>query len=201
MCQYTSSYLKSFFEFIYDIYKLNFDFDISSELYDDFQFIYDGLRETMQSDGDEVELNATKKTYKLIKSTKRLLLDSKSVDGVIKLSIIVIRLIDKHVWNKEVKVYNPYLKRGYDEWTKALEKDNVSTRVLERAEFRSSWEAKYILNIKKILIVPSIHRVKAQYYRNITIIVNNGDEMLYENGTPDIREIIGGYQISVNGIQ
>jgi hypothetical protein len=193
--------LKSFFEFIYDIYKLNFDFDISSELYDDFQFIYDGLRETMQSDGDEVELNATKKTYKLIKSTKRLLLDSKSVDGVIKLSIIVIRLIDKHVWNKEVKVYNPYLKRGYDEWTKALEKDNVSTRVLERAEFRSSWEAKYILNIKKILIVPSIHRVKAQYYRNITIIVNNGDEMLYENGTPDIREIIGGYQISVNGIQ
>ena len=67
-----SYYLGSFFEFIYDIYKLNFDSNLPDDLYGEFQFVYDGLQNVMRSESDEVQVNVTKKTYKLIKSTKQL---------------------------------------------------------------------------------------------------------------------------------
>jgi hypothetical protein len=196
-----SHFLKSFFEFIYDIYKLNFEYDISEDLYEDFKFVYEGLRYSMLSDGDDIQVNVTKKSYKLIKSTKQLIANPKYIDAVIKLSIIVVRLIDKKVWNKEVKVYNPYLKQGYEGWLMTLKDDKDAKRRHTRSEFRSRWEPKYILDNNNVYIVPPIHRVKAQYdYRDIRIAVKNGNEIIYTNKTPDIREIIGGYQISANRI-
>lgn len=72
-----SYYLGSFFEFIYDIYKLNFDSNLPDDLYGEFQFVYDGLQNVMRSESDEVQVNVTKKTYKLIKSTKQLITNPK----------------------------------------------------------------------------------------------------------------------------
>ena len=85
-----SYYLGSFFEFIYDIYKLNFDSNLPDDLYGEFQFVYDGLQNVMRSESDEVQVNVTKKTYKLIKSTKQLITNPIYNDAVIKLSIIVV---------------------------------------------------------------------------------------------------------------
>ena len=65
-----SYYLGAFFEFIYDIYKLNFNSDLPDDLYGEFRFVYDGLQNVMRSESDELQVNVTKKTYKLIKSTK-----------------------------------------------------------------------------------------------------------------------------------
>ena len=195
-----SRYLSSFFEFIYDIYKLNFDYDISHDLYSDFRFVFEGLRDSMLSDGDDIQLNVTKKSYKLIKTTKQLIAESKNIDAVIKLGIIVVQLIDKSVWNQEIKLYNPYLKQGYEGWIKTLKEQN-DTRTRERSEFRSRWEPKFLIVDNKILLAPPIHQVKAQYdYRNLSVNVLNGEEEIYCNYNPDIREIIGGYQISVNRI-
>lgn len=196
-----SHFLKPFFEFVYDIYKLNFEFDISEDLYEDFKFVYEGLRSSMLSDGDDIQVNVTKKSYKLIKSTKQLIANPKYIDAVIKLSIIVVRLIDRKVWNKEVKVYNPYLKQGYEGWLTTLKDDREAKRRHSRSEFRSRWEPKFIIDNNNIFIVPPIHRVKAQYnYHDICIVVKNGEKIIYTNKTPDIREIIGGYQISVSRI-
>lgn len=64
-----SYYLKAFFDFVYDIYKLNFEYKLTNELYDDFIFAYDGLRNMMISGGNEVQVNVIRKSYKLIKST------------------------------------------------------------------------------------------------------------------------------------
>lgn len=80
-----SYYLGSFFEFIYDIYKLNFDSNLPDDLYGEFQFVYDGLQNVMRSESDEVQVNVTKKTYKLIKSTKQLITNPIYNDAVIKL--------------------------------------------------------------------------------------------------------------------
>lgn len=88
-----SYYLGSFFEFIYDIYKLNFDSNLPDDLYGEFQFVYDGLQNVMRSESDEVQVNVTKKTYKLIKSTKQLITNPIYNDAVIKLSIIVVIII------------------------------------------------------------------------------------------------------------
>ena len=66
-------FLPAFFEFIYDIYKLNFDYDLPEDPYEDFEFVFEGLRTNMLSDGDDISLNVTQKTYKLTAATKQLI--------------------------------------------------------------------------------------------------------------------------------
>ena len=38
------AFLPGFFEFIFDIYKLNFEYDLPKELYENFKFVFEGLR-------------------------------------------------------------------------------------------------------------------------------------------------------------
>lgn len=198
-----SHYLAAFFEFVYDIYKLNFEYTLVDNLYEEFQFVYEGLRDSMMSDGDDVKLNVTRKTYKLIKSTKQLIVNSNSLDSVIKLSIIIVKLIDKHIWNKNIKIYNPYLKQGYDGWLETLKEEvHERNRSHSYSEIRSRWEPKFYRIDEDIYIVPPIHKVKSKYnYSDIRVVVYNGYKEVYFNDKPDIREIIGGYQVSVNRIK
>lgn len=198
-----SYYLPAFFDFIYDIYKLNFQYDLPEDMYEDFMFVYEGLRQNMLSEGNEVQVNVTKKTYKLIKSTKQLITDENNVDSIIKLSIIIVRLIDKRIRNKETVIYNPYLKQGFDQW---IDKHKVSSRELEArrevSTFRSRWEPKYVLLDNSVFIVPPVHRIMSTYdYSTVCIGIENDGEMLYYNNRPDIREIMGGYEIIIDKIQ
>lgn len=103
-----SYYLGSFFEFIYDIYKLNFDSNLPDDLYGEFQFVYDGLQNVMRSESDEVQVNVTKKTYKLIKSTKQLITNPIYNDAVIKLSIIVVIVVKEHTAQLDRKKAKQY---------------------------------------------------------------------------------------------
>ena len=197
-----SNYLKSFFDFIYDIYKLNFEHTLSDDLYKDFEFVYKGLRDTMKSEGDEVQISVTKKTYKLIKTTKDLIADEKQTEPIINLSIIVVRLIDKYIWNKECYVINPYLKLGYDEWSKTVS-ENLLTghRRTKKETIRSRWEPYFYLNNNCVSIIPPIHRINAQNdYRMVKVLVEENGNIIYENNRPEIREIIGGYQIKLEKI-
>ncbi len=198
-----SYYLRSFFEFIYDIYKLNFEYSLSNNLFEDFKFVYEGLRSNMISEGDDLQVNVTRKSYKLIKSTKKLIASQKHIDAVIKLSIIIANIIDKKIWDKDIRIFNPYLKQGYEGWIKTLKKDEKdSVRQRTKSEFRSHWESKYMLLQNNIYIVPPVHRVKSQYnYRDIMVVVKNRDQVVYINKQLDIREIIGGYQVSINKIE
>lgn len=172
-----SYYLGAFFEFIYDIYKLNFDSDLPDDLYGEFRFVYDGLQNVMRSESDELQVNVTKKTYKLIKSTKQLITNPVYNDAVIKLSIIIVRLIDKYIWDKDNVLYNPYLKRGYEEWLSTINREKEYGHRSKSEQLRSRWEPEYVLNGNTVYLVPPIHRVKATYdYRNIRIIVKNEEK-------------------------
>ena len=54
-------FLPSFFEFIYDIYRLNFDFNIdpNSDLADEFLFVYDGIKKGLNYEDDDLNLKVT----------------------------------------------------------------------------------------------------------------------------------------------
>ena len=93
-------------KFEYHIYKLNFEYDLSDDLYGDFRFVYEGLCNVMLSYGDDVQVHVTQKSYKLIETTKQMIADREALDSIIQLSIIIVKLIDKRVWNKDVKIYN-----------------------------------------------------------------------------------------------
>lgn len=95
------SFLTAFFEFVFDIYKLNFEYDLPEEIYEEFQFVYEGLRNSMISGGDDICVNVTQKTYKLIAATKQLISNGEGLDAVVKLSILIVKLIDKRYWGQK----------------------------------------------------------------------------------------------------
>ncbi len=198
------AFLSAFFEFIFDIYKLNFEYDLPEELYEDFKFVFEGLRSNMLSDGDDISVNVTQKTYKLIVATKQLITKEDGLDAIIKLSILIVKLIDKHFWYKEVKIFNPYLRVGYEGWKSKLKDVARSGHDYKHSslEFHSRWEPKFMMiNNKDICLIPPTHRLKAQYdYQSIVVLVLNNKEVLYRNNDCDVREIIGGYQINTGKI-
>lgn len=199
------NFLSAFFEFIFDIYNLNFNFDLPEQPYEDFKFVFEGLRSNMLSDGDDISIKVTQKTYKLISSTKQLITRGDGLDAVIKLSILIVKLIDRRYWDKEVKIFNPYLKVGYEGWEKQLkESGHGSRKKRERSgEFRSHWEPKFVLgNNNTLYLVPPAHRIKSQYdCRKVAVVVLNDEEEIYHDGNCYIKEIIGGYQIEPQKIE
>ncbi len=215
-----SYYLPGFFEFIYDIYKTNFNFGLSNDLEKDFAFIYDGLRTAMLSQGDDIEIsvsknvyglkdvkeienNVSRKTYRLISSTKQLILDEDQIGAMIKLSIIIIKLIDKKIWNEKVRILNPYLKQGYDKWVSTLAVDPEFKLIGNHAkELRSRWEPKFELINNKVYLIPPIHKILATYdYRSIHAAVFCGSREIFKTSRPYIREIIGGYEIYIDPVE
>lgn len=198
------AFLSAFFEFIFDIYKLNFEYDLPDEPYKDFQFVFEGLRNNMLSDGDDISINVTQKTYKLIAATKQLISREDGLDALIKLSIIIVKLIDRRFWDKEVKIFNPYLKVGYEGWEKTLKESARGgyERKKSDSELRSRWEPKFLMFNNSVYLNPPAHRVKSQYdYRDIAVVVHNDGEEIYRNNNCDIREIIGGYQVNTEKIE
>ena len=198
------NFLSAFFEFIFDIYKLNFDYDLPEEPYEDFEFVFEGLRSNMLSDGDDISINVTQKTYKLIASTKQLITKEDGVDAVIKLSILIVKLIDRRFWDKEVKIFNPYLKVGYEGWEKQLKETGHRGRIKRDSsgEMRSRWEPKFALVNNSVYLVPPAHRIKSHYdYRQVAVVVLNDEEEIYYDDNCYIKEIIGGYQIEPQKIE
>lgn len=198
------TFLSAFFEFIFDIYKLNFEYDLPEEPYEDFRFVFEGLRNNMLSDGDDISINVTQKTYKLIAATKKLISREDGLDPILKLSIVIVKLIDRRFWDKEVKIFNPYLKVGYEGWEKTLKESARGgyERKKSDLELRSRWEPKFLMHNDSVYLNPPAHRIKSQYdYRDIAVVVLNDGEEIYRNNNCNIREIIGGYQVNTEKIQ
>ena len=196
-----SYYLPAFFDFIYDIYKINFDYSLPEDMHREFTFVYDGLRNCMQLDSDEIKLNVTKKSYKLIRTTKQLLLEGTYIEDIIKLSILVVKLINKVVWDIPVHVYNPYLKCGFDKWIEKYREDTQKKEIKKIYGFRGRWKPTWELHGTNVYLIPPMHRIKQDVeYEKIRIEVLSGDRTVYRNKRPDVREIFGGYTIKTDPI-
>lgn len=191
-----SNYLARFFDFVYDIYEINFGCWLPENLYDELKDVYEGLRENINLENDELEVNVTRKSYKLIKTTKQLITSDKWQDAIVNLSIIVIKLIDKKVWDRAYKIYNPYLKIGFEQWIKTYEVQNDLQK--NREKYKSRWIPKYTLYENCVYLIPPVHKIGARYkYTDIRVCIYNGDLLLSCIDKPKIKEIIGGYQLDI----
>lgn len=190
-------FLPSFFDFIYDIYRLNFDYSIdpNSDLFDEFSFVYDGIKKGMNYDEDDLVLNVTHKTYQLIKTTKELILDDNKVKSLIELSVEVLKIIDNYYWSNNSEFENEYYKYGFETWRVRSEKA-IQESKSGKSKLRSRWEPEFKLNGNQIFLSIPNHKIKSYYdYENLRIQIYNGEELVYENARPDVYDIIGGYRI------
>lgn len=197
-------YLSSFFEFIYDIYKINFEYYLPTDTYNGFKFVYNGLKHNTSLDGDEISVKATQKTYKLISTTKKLIKNEEDLDCLIKFSTIVSEIIDRWYWNKGEEVLSPYFKYGFEKWKNNFEskKSNHKENRKSISEFRSRWEPKFLLKNNSVFIEPPIHHIESKYnYKDLVVKVFNDDEEIYSDSNCNIKEIFGGYQINSHRIE
>lgn len=191
-------FLPSFFDFIYDIYRLNFNYSIDpgTDLKDEFSFVYEGIKKGLSYENDDFNLAVTNKTYRLIKTTKELILDETKIKDIIDLSTTVLRIIDDYYWStNNYEISNEYFKYGFETWKTNSEK-NIKESKTGTSTFRSRWEPEFRLDGNKIYLSIPNHKIKSYYdYEYLKIEIFNGEEKLYEKDRPDVYDIIGGYRI------
>lgn len=193
-------FLPAFFEFIFDIYEKNFGFSTTvQDIHDEFKFIYNGIKKNLKLTDDNLNLNVTQKTYKLIKSTKELILNDPEFTDIIKLSTIVINLIDSNFWNdEEPNIQNPYFKYGYTKWLDSFHK-RVKYKNCNELKISSRWTTKFTYYNESIVLNPFIFKTNKEIsFEDIHILIENKDEVLFSDYSPIIEPIFGGFAISTN---
>lgn len=196
-------FLVDYFDFIFDIYKLNFDYQIDNSD-DEFNFIFNGLYTALRNseETDELNLSVTKKTYHLIQSTKKFIISEKERNFInaIRFSKEVLKIIDKNYWNQDyINDSGSYFTNGYKNWVKSHEKEIAEGKRTRAASntFVSRWEPFIYLdmNTKKVIMLPPDHKFKDDVDNTKIIIrVFNGNDIIYEKERPSIKKfVIGGY--------
>lgn len=197
-----AAFLPDYFDFIFDIYKINFNYSLNDKLYEEFSFIFNGLKDSISTDDDLLNVNVTRKTYRLIKSTKNLILSSSNYDELINMSINVIKAIDKFYWSEEeIQINNIYYTYGLSEWKEKYfsKKDKVRST---KPQLSSRWELSFEINDKDIYLVPPVHKIRNDVNIDLLRIkIYNGDDLIYENNEVEYYEIIGGYQVQLDLIK
>jgi len=196
-------YLPDFYEFLFDIYRLNFGYTLTDTIFDDLTFVYDGLKDKLSEDTDDLELNVTSKTYKLTKATKCVIQDEERRDAIIHLSKELLEIIEKAYWDDETpELENSYYTQGYTEWQKRLNDAGDAPGKGRSGTKRARWTPVFSFSEGKIWLCPPVHNVHGvDDYSAISIKVYSGDSVIYEDQNPEIYEIIGGYQVRAKDIQ
>lgn len=195
-------YLPDYYAFLFDIYRLNFGYTLTDTVYEDLSFVFDGLKDRLSEDSDDLELNVTKKTYKLTKATKCVIQNEDSQAAIIQLSKKLLEIIEKTYWDDlDPQFENSYYKNGYEEWQKSL-KDKEDERGKRRSETgRARWTPAFVFQDGKVWLSPPMHNVHGiDDYSAISIKVYSGDSLISEDNLPEIYEIIGGYQVHAKNI-
>ena len=195
------TYLDDFFDFMYDIYKVNFQFMLTENTLDeDIAFVYEGLRQVFETETDEINLNVTNKTYKLIKTTKNLIFNQDSNLGLINFSKKVLKIIDNYYWKNEIEHENSYFNEGLSEWLskndKQIKEEQKNRK--EKVNF-SRWQPWFELCGKNLYLNTPAHNVKTDY-KSLKIYLYENEKIVKTIAPEHIYAIFGGYKISTNKI-
>lgn len=200
-----AKFLSNYFEFMYDIYIVNFKNSLPDNLEDELRHVFNGLNSYIKEDKDDLDLAVTNKTYKLIKTTQSIIKNSNNMEELIQLSAKVIRYIDNFWWNDTSKEIddNSYFKEGFNIWKTQTEDKEQIKYLGERKEreFTSKWKPRFKLQDEKIYLITPIHRVpKDVDPKKINIFVYNGDEPISLEEEPSVQEVIGYYMVEPKNI-
>lgn len=199
-------YLSNYYEFMYDIYKVNFQKSLPENIEEELKYVFDGLRDEVKEDQDNLDIAVTNKTYKLIKTTQSIIKKQTNIEELIQLSAKVIKNIDKYYWNdtKETTQQSPYFIEGLNQWKNQFENKEEIQYKGERKERKqiSKWKPSFKLKNEKIYLITPIHRVPRDIDpKKINIFVYNGDEPISLEEEPIVKPAFGGYIVEPKNIE
>lgn len=192
-------YLPAFFDFIFDIYKYNFQYELPLDFEDiknELSFVYESIRDNLNLNDDNLSLKSVAKTYNLIKSTKYLINDLENINHLVDFSEIVLRIINNYYWQDKIENYdNSYFNYGFQNWKKTDIKEKRKNN-RKKCELHSRWQPQFELEGNKIYIHIPEHKIKEKYdYEKLKIEILNGNQIIYTKEVTEVYKIIGGYRL------
>lgn len=200
------NFLSKYYEFMYDVYNVNFENDIPENLQDELKNVFRGLRRNIKEEKDDLDIAVTNKTYKLIRTTQQIIKNENYTEDLINLSSRVITNLHKSYWNfyDKDKEDIPYFNEGLEEWKSQIERKEEMDGYKERTtrERTSKWRPTLKLINNKIYLRTPIHSIPIDVDpTKIKVEIYNGDKKLYVEENAVIIEKVGCYMIESKNIE
>lgn len=200
------NYLSNYFEFVYDIYKINFQFVLNENtIEDDLMFVFNGLKDTLNDTKEEVSIKVTNKTYKLIKTTKNIINNEESINELIKLTKKIIEIIDNYYWNGEAEIEGTYFRKGFEEWPDKNAEEITNPRkhsIGEKEILKSRWLPSFKLKGNDIYLRIPEHKIRKEFdYNSIKILIYSENKVIQKIEDYKVLEIMGGYRLEVPDVK
>ncbi len=200
-------YLDKYFEFMFDIYKINFQKSLPDNINEELKFVFEGLTDSISGEKDDLEIAVTNKTYKLIRTTLNIIKNKKNIDSLIELSSNILKYIDSYYWNDptvdyiSTSFYEEALKKWKEQNSEEIDKiRNIND--FGNKENRSAWKLKFKLIENEIYLFTPVHRIPKDYDpTDINIFVYNGEEPLALEERPIVEESIGYYIVKPQNVK
>lgn len=197
-------FFKNYLEFLFDLYKINFNYTLplkDDDLYDHLKEILNYLRLYLDPDTDNFNLDDidnSKKSYMLIKSTKRLISNVHYHDQLITYTSYLLKQIE--LFYDGEKVENSFIESALSSMD--MSKGQTITNSKERQNKLNAYSKHpffYLRNRELYLKVPHKYFKKGEitdtYYK---VFIN--DDLMLESSLR-IRSVIGRYQIDAFSIK
>ncbi len=189
-------HLDDFFDFVFDIYKINFEFSLPLDDYkNDLYYIYESLKDKTEENRDEIQIEVTNKTYKLRIGTLNIIKTQKDIYALIDLTSNVLEIIDYNYYNENIELLNKeYYKYGFNKWISNVSKKEKIVRGFEETREKNfRWKPKYTYKNGNIVLDIPMHRILNYKKKNIDpysieINVYNENILIYKNETPTVEK-------------
>lgn len=199
------NFLLDFFDLMFDIYKINFNSYVGDDeslyeiLLDTIIGIYPLLSDKNTLDSDELSVNVTKKTYKLIKYTKLGILTY--LDSYMAIMKMVMYLIDAWNWNYYLETDLPkVLVDKFNDWVK--ERDPKRTNDISRSDYISKPTLRLSEDAKSVYAVFSDFRLRnfdPQKVDDVTVqYIDENTSRFLDKSEFKIIEQVGYYKVDIN---
>lgn len=196
-------HLDDFFEFVFDIYKINFEYSLPENYQNDLFYIYRFLRDRVRDDKENFEIEVTKKTYKLRMGTLNIIKKQIDVESLVLLTSRVLKIIDQNYYNENIDLLkNEYYKYGFIKWNEAVSTvEKIKSYSYETREKNSKWKPKFKYDNGKIILETPRHIIPDYESKHIDpntikISLYNDDKLIYRDEKPCVEKGIGILKLS-----
>lgn len=204
-------YVSHFYEFVFDIYKYNYDYmlpsdddnnisyeDIKNDLVKLFRFLF-FMESEKEDDSYEITINNQYKIYKLIVSSKMALSNEDYLEEIIPIVINIMKILDRDFWGNSVERYlmNEYYRYGFLEWKRTHydDEDDKSAKKSNKKDKVDNFRDRIVrfdINSRELIFrTRSYQIVDFKEGSKIRIEVYNGDVHVKTVENLSVREALG----------
>jgi len=197
------AFIDKYFDFMFDIYKINFKCSLPDNIEDEMRDIFIAIYEKINADSDELNIEVTNKTYKLIKSTQNIIKNEENLTELCELSAKVLQHVQAYLWN-HISPFenNTYFNTSFERFlqTGNLEKRKLTER--EKSDYVSRWKPTFRLIDNEVYLITPIHKIPERYDPSkIDIWVYNNDDIISIEEKPIVEQGIGYYVVNPKNIK